>query len=129
MKRVVLALALIAAALVVRPLQVSTQTDPALVGWFSASTLHALHVWSGPIGGLIVIGAGYYMVSRHRRLKLDEILAGVALVLWIIVDRISDSVYGGDPVKTWIVRGVLMVLMVIAYAICRSKWHVEEQEA
>lgn len=104
-------------------------TDPALVGWFSESTLHALHVWSGPIGGLIVIGAGYYMVSRHRRLKLDEILAGVALVLWIIVDRISDSVYAGDPVKTWMVRGVLMVLMVIAYAICRSKWHIEEQEA
>jgi YjbE family integral membrane protein len=106
-------------------------TDPGMVGVFSESTLHTLHAWGGPVGGLFVLGVGYFMVSRHRKLKLDEILAGVALVLWIIVDRIGDGIYGGanpDLAKTWAVRGVLMVLMVIGYAVCRSKWHVEEQE-
>src|SRR5260221_138558 len=50
----------------------------------------------------------------------------------IIVDRISDSLYGGvvpDALKIWGVRGALLVLMIIAYAICRSKWHIDEQEA
>ena len=65
------------------------------------------------------------------RLMLDEILAGVALVVWIIVDRISDSVFGGanpDPLKIWGIRGVLMLLMIGAYILARKQWHVEEQE-
>jgi len=52
------------------------------------------------------MGLGYIIVGKHRRLILDEILAGVALVLWIIVDRISDSIYGGadpDLLKIWMV--------------------------
>jgi YjbE family integral membrane protein len=107
-------------------------TDPALNGWLSEPVLHQLHIWGGPVGGLIVLGLGYIIVGKHRRLILDEILAGVALVLWIIVDRIGDGIYGGanpDLVKTWIVRGVLLVVMIGIYAFCRSKWHVEEQEA
>src|SRR5882672_7101811 len=107
-------------------------TDPALNGWLSEPVLHQLHIWGGPVGGLIVMGLGYIIVGKHRRLILDEILAGVALVLWIIVDRIGDGIYGGanpDLVKTWIVRGVLLVVMIGIYAFCRSKWHVEEQEA
>ena len=73
---------------------------------------------------------GYFLVGRHRSLKLDEILAGVALVVWIIVDRISESVLGAnaDPLKIWGIRGVLMLLMIVAYAIARKQWHVEEQE-
>lgn len=107
-------------------------TDPALANWFSAPLLHELHIWGGPVGGLIVLALGYMIVRQHRRLILDEVLAGFALVLWIIVDRISDSLYGGvdpDTLKIWIVRGVLLVLMIIAYAICRNKWHIDEQEA
>jgi YjbE family integral membrane protein len=105
-------------------------TDPALNGWFSESVLHALHAWGGPIGGIIVVGAGYFMVGRHRSLKLDEILAGVALIVWIIVDKISDSIYGGPPpdaMKIWTVRGILLVLMIIAYAICRKVWHIDDK--
>src|SRR5882757_10034975 len=106
-------------------------TDPALANWFSAAVLHQLHIWGGPVGGFIVLGLGYFIVSRHRRLILDEILAGFALVIWIIVDRISDGLYGGadpDVLKIWIVRGVLLVVMIGIYAFCRSKWHIEEQE-
>jgi len=59
------------------------------------------------------------------------VLAGVALVLWVIVDRIGDSIYGGanpDLVKVWGVRGALLAVMIVLYAIARSKWHVEEQK-
>src|SRR5258708_37399383 len=49
-------------------------TDPALANWFSEPVLHQLHIWGGPVGGLIVIGLGYFIVSRHRGLILDEIL-------------------------------------------------------
>ena len=104
-------------------------TDPGLVGVFSEATLHALHVWGGP-------SAAHRPWRRllHRRpapaLKLDEILAGVALVVWIIVDRISESVFGAnaDPLKIWGIRGVLLLLMIVAYTLARKQWHVEEQE-
>jgi YjbE family integral membrane protein len=105
-------------------------TDPALVNWFSESVLHQLHIWGGPVGGLIVMALGYIIVGRHRRLHLDEILAGVALVIWIVVDRISDSVFGADAdaLKIWGVRGVLIVVLIIAYAICRNLWHIEDKD-
>src|SRR5262245_40333006 len=80
--------------------------DPALTGWFSPSVLHGFHVWGGPIGAIMVLGAGYFVVTRHRRLQLDEILAGVALLIWIVADRWSDSLFGGtEPqlAKIWTV--------------------------
>ena len=106
-------------------------TDPALNSWFSEAVLHQLHIWGGPVGGFIVLGLGYIIVGRHRRLILDEILAGIALLIWIIVDRVSDSMFGGadpDLVKIWIIRGVLILVMTIAYGWARKQWHVEEQK-
>src|ERR1051326_7811488 len=102
----------------------------ALGGWFSADVVHQLHIWGGPVGALIVLGLGYIIVGKHRRLILDEILAGVATVIWIIVERVSESVLGADadPVKIWGIRGVLILLMILAYAMARKIWHVEEQE-
>src|SRR5882672_28445 len=69
--------------------------DSVLDGWFSAPVLHQLHIWGGPVGGIIVVGMGYILVGKHRRLMLDEILAGVALLIWIVVDRMNDSLFGG----------------------------------
>src|SRR3954452_23601833 len=106
-------------------------TDAALTGWISESVLHQLHIWGGPVGGAFVLIMGYIMVGKHRRVILDEILAGVALVIWVIVDRISDNMFGGanpDLLKIWSVRGCLLVVLIIAYAIARSQWHVEEKE-
>jgi YjbE family integral membrane protein len=107
-------------------------TDPALNGWFSEPVLHQLHLWGGPVGGLIVLGLGYIIVGRHRRLILDEILAGVALVIWIVVERVNENMFGGanpDLLKLWMTRGGLLLVLIVAYAICRNVWHVEEQEA
>ncbi len=106
-------------------------TDPALPRFVSEATVHLMHDWGGPIGGLIVMAAGYLLVGRHRRLILDEILAGVALIVWIIVDRVNDSYFGGatsDTLKIWLVRGALVAAMAIAYAFARSRWHIERQE-
>jgi YjbE family integral membrane protein len=105
--------------------------DSALTGFFSEPVLHQLHDWGGPVGGAIVLIAGYILVGRHRRLHLDEILAGVALVAWIVVDRVSDNLFGGtnpEMMKIWAVRGVLVLALIAAYAFARSRWHVEQQE-
>src|SRR5439155_4670298 len=105
--------------------------DSALNGWFSAPVLHQLHIWGGPIGGIIVIGAGYIIVGRHRRLILDELLAGVALLIWIVMDRVNDNLFGGanpDLVKIWGVRGAVFAAMAAAYAIARNQWHIDQEK-
>lgn len=107
-------------------------TDPVLARVFSETARHALHDWGGPVGGLIVIGIGYGMVRQHRRLYLDEVLAGLGLLIWIIVDRFSDAVFGGakpDLTTIWSIRGVLIVAMAVGYVFCRKRWHVERRKA
>ena len=105
--------------------------DSALNGWFSEPVLHQLHIWGGPVGGIFVIGMGYILVGKRRRLILDEILAGVALLVWIVVDRVNDGLFGGanpDLLKIWSVRGALFAVMVVAYAVARNQWHIEQEE-
>src|SRR5207249_9087614 len=105
--------------------------DAALADWLSEPVLQLLHIWGGPVGGIIVVGAGYVLVGKRRRLILDEILAGIALLIWIVVDRVSDSLFGGpnpDLVKIWSVRGGLLAVLIVIYAIARSLWHVEQKE-
>src|SRR3954465_7765489 len=97
--------------------------DPALANGFSAAGLPQPPTWGGPVGGFIVLGLGYIIVGQHRRLILDEVLAGVALVVWIIVDRVGDGLYGGadpDLMKVWGVRLALLLVMAGCYAICRN---------
>jgi len=105
--------------------------DYALNNWLSPALIQWVHIWGGPIGAFIVLGAGYVLVGQHRRIKLDEVLAGVALLIWIAVDRVSDRLFGGaDPelVKIWSVRGATFAVMVVAYAIARNLWHIEEEK-
>ena len=99
-------------------------TDPALVGWLSDPTLHQLHLWGGRVGGLFVVGMGYIMVGKHRLLTMDEILAGVALVIWIVVDFVTEHLFGGanpDLFMIWSVRCALIVVLTTGYAIARSR--------
>jgi len=106
-------------------------TDPALINWFSVAMLNQLHIWGGPVGGMIVLGMGYIIVGRHRPLILDEILAGVALLLWIVVERVNEHLFGGENpelLKMWGVRGALLAVMIVLYAIARDQWHIEQNE-
>jgi YjbE family integral membrane protein len=105
--------------------------DPALAGYIGEPLLHQLHIWGGPVGGFFVLGMGYFLVGKHRRLILDEILAGVALAVWVVVDRVNDNLFGGaspDQLKIWSVRGALMVVLIAAYAFARNQWHIEQEE-
>jgi YjbE family integral membrane protein len=105
--------------------------DPALTGYIGGPLLHQLHIWGGPVGGFFVLGMGYFLVGKHRRLILDEILAGVALAVWVVVDRVNDNLFGGaspDQLKIWSVRGALMVVLIAAYAFARNQWHIEQEE-
>jgi YjbE family integral membrane protein len=106
-------------------------SDSAMAEWFSEPVQHQLHIWSGPVGGILVIVMGYILVSRHRRLILDEILAGVALLIWIFVDRVNDTMFGGahpDLVRIWTIRGAAFALMIVGYAVARRQWHIEHKE-
>ncbi len=96
-------------------------TDPAVIANTSTSLQHTLHTWGGPVGALLVLALGYFAVKKHRALQLDEILAGVGLVIWIAVDRISETMFGTDMVKVWSVRGGLLVFLIAAYMIARSR--------
>jgi YjbE family integral membrane protein len=106
-------------------------TDPVISNWFSEALVHELHSWGGPVGGLFVLAMGYIIVSKHRHLLLDEVLAGFALVAWIIVEQVNANLFAGgsqDLARLWGARGALLVAMIAAYAFCRAKWHVEKQE-
>jgi YjbE family integral membrane protein len=106
-------------------------SDSALGEWFSEPVQHQLHIWGGPVGGFIVIVMGYILVGRHRRLILDEILAGIALLIWILVDRVNDRLFGGahpDLVRIWSVRGAVFALMIVGYAVARRQWHIEHKK-
>jgi YjbE family integral membrane protein len=105
--------------------------DVFLNGRVSEGLLHFLHVWGGPIGALFTVAWGYVFVGRRRRLILDEVLAGAAVVAWIIVDRINDGLFGGaspNLAGIWSVRLVLIAAMIAAYAAARSRWHIEQAE-
>lgn len=105
--------------------------DPALSGWLAEPTLKQLHLWGGPVGGFFVLGMGYILVGKHRRLMLDEILAGVALLMWIIVEGVNEHLFGGaspDLLAMWGVRGALLAVMIIGYAIARGQWHIEQEK-
>jgi len=49
------------------------------------------------------MAAGYMLVAKSSA-DMDEILAGVGLLIWIVVDVITESMFGGanpDQVTIW----------------------------
>jgi YjbE family integral membrane protein len=97
-------------------------TDPVLAGWINPGLLETIHSWGGPLGGIIVVLAGYLMVGRHRSLHLDEILAGVGLLVWIVADLAATRYFGGqsDALHIWGVRGLVILVLIVAYMMIRN---------
>jgi YjbE family integral membrane protein len=105
--------------------------DPAVAGWASAATLGVIHSWGGPIGAIIVVTAGYWMVSRHRPLAFDELFSGVALLVWIAVNFWAETTFSADAdhYKVWVARGVLFAILVIVYLAARGRKAVSAENA
>jgi hypothetical protein len=96
-------------------------TDPALIGWIGEAAAHLLHPWAGRVGALIVVGAGLFLVRRNRRLTMEDILAGVALVIWIAADiGIAHFIADSAILLRWLLRGALVVVLAVGYMALRS---------
>jgi YjbE family integral membrane protein len=106
-------------------------TDPAVAGWVSGAALEAIHTWGGPIGAVIVVAAGYWLVGRHRRLAFDEVFAGIALLIWIAVNFGAEKAFSAeaDHYLVWLVRAVLFAVLVVAYLVARARTTVSAESA
>jgi YjbE family integral membrane protein len=95
-------------------------TDPALLGLLGATAAH-LHPWAGRAGALIVIGFGLALLSRKRRLTVDDVLAGVGLLVWFAADvAIEHWIAEGATAARWLARGAVAVVLAIGYLALRS---------
>ena len=96
-------------------------TDPALLDWIGEAAAYLLNPWAGRAGALIVVGTGLFLVGRKRRLAVEDILAGIALVIWLATDIviahfIADTAF----MLRWLVRGAVIVVLAVGYAVLRS---------
>ena len=105
-------------------------TDPFIVGRVSEATAHSLHAWAGPIGAVIVVGVGMFLVRRHRPFHLDETMAAIGLGVWIAGDLLIGAIIPeNEALKVWLARGVIAIVLVIGYALSRSRRPVEAEKA
>lgn len=96
-------------------------TDPALIGWIGEAAAHLLHPWAGRAGALIVVGGGLFLVGRKRRLTVEDMLAGIALVIWLAADiGIAHFIAVTAILLRWLVRGALVVVLAAGYMALRS---------
>ncbi len=96
-------------------------TDPALVGWIGEAAAHLLHPWAGRAGALIVVGAGLFLVGRKRRLTVEDMLAGIALAIWVAADiGVAHFIADTAILLRWLLRGALAVVLAAGYMALRS---------
>jgi YjbE family integral membrane protein len=96
-------------------------TDPALLGWIGEAAAYLLNPWVGRAGALIVVGTGLFLVGRKRRLTVEDILAGIALVIWLAADIvIAHFIADTALMLRWLVRGAVLVVLAVGYMALRS---------
>jgi len=95
-------------------------TDPALLGFLGETAAH-LHPWAGRAGALIVVGLGLVLVSRKRRLTVEDALAGVGLLIWFAADvGIEHFIADTAILLRWLARGAVAVVLAAGYVTLRS---------
>ena len=106
-------------------------TDPAVAGWVGEATLNMIHVWGGPLGAVITVAAGYWLVRKHRSLTFDELFAGTALLVWIAVNFGAEKMFiaEADHYLVWLARGVLFAIVVVVYLVARGRNPVSTESA
>jgi YjbE family integral membrane protein len=103
-------------------------TDPALLGFLGETATH-LHLWAGRAGALIVVGLGLIVVGRKRRLTVEDVLAGVSLVIWLGADVGIEHLIADTAVAMrWLVRGAVATLLAVGYKALRSRRRLGGEE-
>lgn len=96
-------------------------SDPVIVSTFGDVTASGLHAWGGPIGALIVVCAGLYIVRRRRPWTFEEIWTFFALLVWIAADVVINQNFGADDnAKRWAVRLFVFLILSSEYVVLRS---------
>ena len=95
-------------------------TDPALAGLVGAAMSH-WHVWAGRAGALIVVGIGLFRVSLHRRITMEDALAGIGVVLWIAAGiGIGYFIAPEAATLRWLARSAVALVLAAGYLALRS---------
>ena len=104
-------------------------TDPALGGLIGHVAFGHLEAWAGRAGALLVLGIGLIRVHRHRRLTVEDVLAGVGLLIWLGADIGIDRFIAETAVLTrWAMRIVVFILLAFGYFALRSGRAVGREE-
>lgn len=103
-------------------------TDPALLGFLGETAAH-LHPWAGRGGALIVVGLGLILISRKRRLSIEDALAGAGLLIWFAAEvGIEHFIADSAILLRWLARGAVAVVLVAGYGILRSRRPLGREE-
>ena len=104
-------------------------TDPALTGLIGHAAAGHLETWAGRVGALAVLGIGLIRVHRHRRLTVEDMLAGVGLLIWLGADiGIARFIAESAQITRWAIRIVLLALLTVGYFGLRSSRAIGGEE-
>jgi YjbE family integral membrane protein len=96
-------------------------TDPALAGFIGAPAAHHMETPAGRAGALLVLAFGFIRVRRHRRLTVEDMLAGIGLVIWVGADiAIAQFVPETAMLTRWAARAAVFALLAVGYFGLRS---------
>jgi YjbE family integral membrane protein len=95
-------------------------SDPALLGFIGQAAQH-WHPWAGRIGAAVVVGLGLILVSRNRRLTMEDMLAGIGLVVLLAAAAGIDRVIAADATAArWLALAAVAAALAAAYMALRS---------
>jgi len=104
-------------------------TDPAFAAFIGPAASGHMQSWAGRAGALLVVGFGLIKVGRGRRLSVEDVLAGVGLLIWLGADMAIAYLIPETAVLTrWATRGGVFLLLAAGYFALRSGRAVGREE-